>query len=111
MVLHKCVCTVTAQPYSTQYSSDYGIVNPRRAWIRVVGFVCVVCLSVCLSVRSHLTSETSLRPEIDITYSTGNEGHKICGFFRKRFIAEIQHSLRRMAIYTGGHFHAHALYL
>ena len=36
---------------------------------------------VCVSVKSHLTSGVSVRPEIDVTYSTGNEGQKICGVF------------------------------
>ena len=36
---------------------------------------------VCLSVKSHLTSGASDRPEIDVTYSTGNEGQKHCGVF------------------------------
>ena len=40
-----------------------------------------VCLSVCLSVKSHLTSGASLRPENTVTYSAGNEGQKICVFF------------------------------
>ena len=36
-------------------------------------------LSVCLSVKPHLTSGAFVHPEIDVTYSTGNEGQKICG--------------------------------
>ena len=59
------------------------IINPRcacAARVTVVGFVCLsVC--VCLSVTPHLTSGGSVRPEIDVTYLTGNEGQKICGFF------------------------------
>ena len=38
-----------------------------------------VCLCVCLSVKSHLTYEASVRPENAVTYSAGNEGQKICG--------------------------------
>ena len=34
-----------------------------------------------MSVKPHLTSGASVRPEIDVTYSTGNEGQKICGVF------------------------------
>ena len=34
-----------------------------------------------LSVKSHLTSGASVRPENSATYSTGNEGQKICGDF------------------------------
>ena len=42
-----------------------------------------VCLSVCLSVKSRLTSGASVRPEISATYSAGNEGQQICGVFSK----------------------------
>ena len=48
------------------------------AGVTVVGFV---CLSVCLSVKPHLTSGAFVCPKIDVTYSTGNEGQKICGVF------------------------------
>ena len=37
-----------------------------------------VCLSVCLSVKSHLTYGASVRPENAVTYSAGNEGQNIC---------------------------------
>ena len=36
---------------------------------------------VCVSVKSHLTSGASVRPENSVTYSTGNEGQKVCGDF------------------------------
>ena len=39
-----------------------------------------VCLSVCVSVP-HLTSGASVRPEIEVTYSTANEGQNICDDF------------------------------
>ena len=42
-----------------------------------------VCQSICLSVKSHLTSGASVRPENSATYSTGNEGQNICGDFSK----------------------------
>ena len=38
-------------------------------------------LSVCLSVKSHLTYGASVGPENVVTYSAGNEGQKICGIF------------------------------
>ena len=38
-----------------------------------------VCVSVCVSVKSHLTYGASVRPENAATYSVGNEGQKICG--------------------------------
>ena len=37
--------------------------------------------SVCLSVKSHLTSGASVCPESTGTYSAGNGGQTICGFF------------------------------
>ena len=40
-----------------------------------------VCVSVCLSVKSHLTYGASVRPENAVTYSAGNEGQKIRGDF------------------------------
>ena len=40
-----------------------------------------VCLSVCLSVKSHLTYGASVHPENAVTYSAGNEGQKNCGIF------------------------------
>ena len=42
-----------------------------------------VCLSVCLSVKSHLTYGTSVRPENAVTYSAGNEGQNFVGFSLK----------------------------
>ena len=53
------------------------VINPRRACavrVTVVG-------SVCVSVKSERTSGASVRPENTFTYSTGNEGQKICGVF------------------------------
>ena len=38
-------------------------------------------MSVCLSVKSHLTSRASVRPENTVMYSAGNGGRKICGDF------------------------------
>ena len=35
-------------------------------------------MSVCLSVKSHLTSGASVCPENTVTYPAGNEGQKIC---------------------------------
>ena len=40
-----------------------------------------VCVSVSLSVKSHLTSGASVRPENTVTYLAGNVGQKICGVF------------------------------
>ena len=62
--------------------SEGFVINPRRACaarVTVVGLS--VCLSVCLSVSQHLTSGASVRLENAVTYSTGDEGQKICGVF------------------------------
>ena len=55
------------------------IINPRRACAARVTVLGSVCVSVCLSVKSHLTYGASVRPENAVTYSAGNEGQKICG--------------------------------
>ena len=49
--------------------------------MRSEGYGLSVCLSVCLSVSQHLTSGASVRLENAVTYSTGDEGQKVCGFF------------------------------
>ena len=54
------------------------IVNPRRA---CAARVTVVVVSVCLSVKSHLTFGASVRPKNAVTYSVDNEGQHICGVF------------------------------
>ena len=36
---------------------------------------------MCLSVKSHLTSGPSVRPENTVAHSAGNRGQKICGVF------------------------------
>ena len=40
-----------------------------------------VCVCVCVSVKSNLTSRASVCPENSVTYSVGNGGPKICGVF------------------------------
>ena len=52
------------------------IINPRRACPARV-----LHLLVCLSVRSHLASGASVPPENTVTYSAGNGGQNIYGFF------------------------------
>ena len=39
------------------------------------------CSRVCVSVKSHLTSGVSVRPENTVTYSAGNGGQNICKVF------------------------------
>ena len=70
----------TASAAGTKRATPTRVINPRRACaarVTVVGFS--VCLSVCLSVKSHLTYGAYVRPENAVTYSAGNEGQKICG--------------------------------
>ena len=47
--------------------------------MRSEGYSTWVCVSVCLSVKSHLTYGASVHPENAVTYSAGNEGQKTCG--------------------------------
>ena len=37
--------------------------------------------SLCVYVKSHLTSGASVRPENPVTYSVDNGGQNICGVF------------------------------
>ena len=57
------------------------VINPRRACATRVTVVGSVCLSVRLSVKPHLTSGASVRPENAVTYSASNEGQNIRGVF------------------------------
>ena len=84
------------------------IFNPRRACaarVTVVG-------SVCLSVKSHLTYGASVRPEIDVTYSAGNKGGKICGVFSETAPLQRSGTSCIVCLCAVGHFpaesaHAH----
>ena len=53
----------------------FAIINPRA--VRVA----VVLVSVCVSVKSYLTSGASVHSENTVTYSAGNGGQNICGGF------------------------------
>ena len=54
-------------------------VNARCAYAVRVTVLGSVCLSVCVSVKSHLTYGASVHPENAATYSVGNEGQKVSG--------------------------------
>ena len=41
----------------------------------------LLCLCVCLSIKSHLTSGASVCRENAVTYSAGNEVQTVCGIF------------------------------
>ena len=49
--------------------------------MRSEGYGSCRCVSVCLSVKSHLTLGGYLRPENAATYSARDEGQKMCGVF------------------------------
>ena len=58
----------------------FNFINPPRMRRRVT-VVGSVCLCVCTSVKSNLTSGASVRPESTATYSADNGGQKLCGVF------------------------------
>ena len=67
------------------------ISNARHACTARLTVVGSVCVDVCLSVKSHLTSGVSVRSENAFTYSAGNEGQKMCGiFFLKMLRSEVR---------------------
>ena len=91
---------------------NYNLINPRRACAARVTVVGSVCLSVCLSVKSHLTYGVSVRPEIDVTYSADNEGGKICGVFSETAPLQRSGTSCIVCLCAVGHFpaesaHAH----
>ena len=49
--------------------------------MRSEGLQYLASVCVCVSVSRHLTSGASVCLENAVTYSTGNEGQKICGYF------------------------------
>ena len=67
---------------------------------------------MCLSVKSHLTYGASVRPEIDVTYSAGKEGGKICGVFSETAPLQRSGTSCIVCLCAVGHFpaesaHAH----
>ena len=44
---------------------------------------------MCVSVKSHLTSGVSVRPETSVTYSAGNRGQKYVGFSLKQLHSQV----------------------
>ena len=53
------------------------LLRVRSALVDFIGLL----LPCCVSVKSHLTSGESVRPENAVTYSADNEGQNICGVF------------------------------
>ena len=71
--------------------------------------VTVVVRSVCLSVKSYLTSGASVCPENTVTYSGGNEGRKV---FSETAPLQRSGTPSLKAVHTVNHFpaesaHAH----
>ena len=77
---------------------------------------CRVCVCVCVSVKSHLTSGASVRRENAATYSAGNKGQNICGVFSKTAplprssAPSIGWPYIRSAIFPADNTHAHCAY-
>ena len=93
-------------------NNQHNVINPRRAYTARVTVVGFVCLCVCLSVKPHFTTGASVHPEIDVTYSSGNEGQKICGDFSET--ASLQRFSTPSVVLPyvqTAIFYAHALYL
>ena len=95
---------------ATMKADDMRIVNPRRACAARVTVVGSVSLSVCVSVKSHLTYGVSVHPENAVTYSAGNEGQNICGVFSETAPLQRSSSLRCTAMRTVGHFSMRIVY-
>ena len=74
--------------------------------MRSEGYGSWVCVSVCLSVKSHLTSGVSAHPENTVTYSAGNGGQKICVFFSETAPLQRSSTAPLKAIRMVGHFPA-----
>ena len=75
-----------------------------------------MCLSVCLSVKSHLTSGACFRPENTVTHSAGDKGQKICGVFSetpqlsRSSAPSLGWPYIRSAIFAADNTHAHCAY-
>ena len=89
----------------------------RRVTVLVCVCMCVcvcVCMCVCVrvSVKSHLISGASFRPENSVTYSAGNGDQKFVGFSLKPHHCRNPALPPLKAIHIVGHFptervHAH----
>ena len=83
--------------------------------VTVVAVSVCVCLCVCLSIKRHLTSGASVRPENAVTYSADNKGQKFVSFSLEMFQCRDQVIPPLMAIHQVGHFsyreHACALWI
>ena len=75
-----------------------------------------VCVCVCLSVKSHLTSGASFHPENTVTHSAGDKGQTICGVFSEtaQLLRSSTPSLGwpyiRSAIFPADNTHVHCAY-
>ena len=64
------------------------MVNPWRVCAARVTVVGSVCLYVCMSVTQHLPYRMFIRPTNNTTYSTGNEGQKMCVVFSENALLQ-----------------------
>ena len=81
-------------------SQGVTLINPRRACARVI----VVVFSVCLSVKSHLTSGASVRPENAVKYSVCNVGGKSCRNFSETISFQSYRTSCIVRVREVGHF-------
>ena len=80
--MHKNICSSDSSHEPRGQNFERLLTLGVHAQEGYCSWVCV-CVCVCLSVKSHLTSGTSVRPENTVTYSAGNRGQNICGVFFK----------------------------
>ena len=66
---------------------------------------------VCVCVKSHLTSGVSTRPENTVTYSAGNGGQRVCGFFSETSLLQSSSTAPLKAIRTVGHFTVESVHM
>ena len=85
---------------SPSHWATMGRINPRHI---CAARVMVVTVSVCLSIKSHLTSGASVRYENTAMYSAGNKGQKICDVFSETGPLK-RSSAPSLNSHTSGHF-------
>ena len=75
------------------------------------GYSSWVCVCVCVSSKSHLTSEASVCPENTVTYSARNGGQNICGFFSETAWLQRSSTPPLKAILTVSHLPAESAHV
>ena len=78
--------------------------------------VCLLSVRLSICLKSHLTSEESVRPENAVTDSAGNKGQTICGVFSataplpRSSAPSLGWPYIRSAIFPADNTHAHCAY-